>query len=99
LAKVNIRISPSLSGMMGVPRADWIVLQREITETATVREMLMSLATDNRDIGKLLKSQSCDIGEQVEIVLNNKLLLSPDLRETRLHDGDSIMLIPVYAGG
>jgi molybdopterin converting factor small subunit len=39
------------------------------------------------------------VGDQIAIVINQKLLDVPREMETRLKNGDVVTLLPVYAGG
>jgi len=39
------------------------------------------------------------ISDKVNVVLNDNLLQFPDVTETKVEDGDVVILVPVYSGG
>ena len=39
------------------------------------------------------------ISGKVDVVLNDNLMQFPDVTETKVKDGDVIILVPMYSGG
>ena len=77
-----------------------LILKKEIGEKATVGNLLAELALDNPEFRRTVFDP--DTGKssgQVMVFLNKSILQYSDITETKLNDGDSVMLLPVYLGG
>ena len=100
MIKVRLKITPSLASYFDTASSDWILLEKEVREGASVRDLLADLASEYRafresifdpDLGRIL--------QRVNIVLNDRLLQFPEMKATPLRDRDCIILLPVYTGG
>ncbi len=100
VGKVRLKFPASFASMLNAQGSDLVVLEKEIGEGTTIGDLLADLAFSytgfrkvifNPDIGK--------ISDQVNVILNDSLLQFPDVTEAKLNDGDSIIILPVYAGG
>ena len=47
----------------------------------------------------VLNPATGEISDKVNVVLNDNLLQFPDVTETKVKDGDIVILVPVYTGG
>ena len=77
-----------------------LILKKEIGEKATVGNLLAELALDNPEFRRTVFDP--DTGKssgQVMVFLNKSILQYSDIADTKLNDGDSVMLLPVYLGG
>ena len=100
MGKIQLKITPSLAGLFNVQGRDWFIIEKEIGEHGTVGQLLSDLARSYPNLGRMIfNSDSEDGSDQILIVLNDSLLQSQKVSEAELRDGDSIMLLPVYAGG
>ena len=100
MSKVQLRIPPWIASMLNEPDSEWLTIEKELEEGTTIGNLLVGLALSYTDFRKVVFNP--DIGrvsDQVMVFLNDSLLQGSDVTEARLNDGDSIMLLPVYAGG
>ena len=98
--KVQLKITPSLASIFDTHSSDWLVFDMEIGKGTTVRDLLADLAFRHPDFRKMVFNP--DIGkvsDQVMVFLNDNLLQEPGVTKTNLSDGDSIMFLPMFAGG
>ena len=100
MARVQLRITPSLSSIVKAQGSDWFVLDRELATGATIGDFLADLALRYSDFRQVVfNPDTGEVGDQVMVVLNDSLLQNPDITETSLNEGDCITLIPMYTGG
>ncbi len=100
VGKVRLKFPASFASMLNAQGSDLVILEKEIGEETTIGDLLAALAVSYADFRKVVFNP--DIGkvsDQVNVVLNNNLLQLPDVTEAKLSDGDSIIILPVYAGG
>ena len=100
MIKIRLKITPSLASYFDTASSDWILLEKEVREGGSVQELLGGLASEYKafresifdpDLGQIL--------QRVMIVFNDRLLQFPEMKETPLKEGDSVILLPVYTGG
>ncbi len=100
MSKVLLKLSPSIAGMLNTQGSDPFVLEREIEEGITISDLLTDLASSEPDFRKVVFNPDVGkVSEQIHVILNGNLLQFPDVPETKLNDGDNLVLIPVYYGG
>lgn len=100
MGKVQLKIPPSLAGVLNTQSSDWIILEKEIAECAAIGDVLADLALSYTDFRKVVfDPDTKKVSDQVMVVLDDRLLQFPDMTEAKLKDGDSIVLLPVYSGG
>ena len=100
MGKVQLKIPPWLASMLNAQSSDWLILEKEIEEGVTVASLLADIAASHTDFRKVVFNPDVGkVGDQVNVFLNDNLLQIPDITDTKLNDGDSIMLLPVYSGG
>ncbi len=100
MGKVRLEIPPFMASMMNGQCSDWLTIDKEIEEGAKIGDLLVDLAFSYTNFRKVVFDP--DIGEvsdQILIILNNSPLQDSNMTEVKLNDGDSIVILPVYAGG
>lgn len=98
--KIQLKIPPSLVSIIDKKAADWVTLEPEIGDGSTIGELLAKLAAEHREFRQAVYDPSAGrVNEEMMVVLNDSLLPPPDVTETKLREGDCIMLFPVYSGG
>ncbi len=100
MGKVQLKIPPWIASLLNKQSSDWFILEQEIGEGATIGGLLAALTFSNADFRKVVFNP--DIGkvsDQLMVLLNDNLLQDSDVEEVGLSDGDSVTLLPVYAGG
>ena len=100
MGKVRLKITPSLASIVNVISSDWVIIEKEIGEGATIGDLLTGLALDYSDFREVVfNPDTRQVGEEVMIVLNDTLQQLSQVAEVKLNDGDTIILLPVYSGG
>ena len=100
MGKVQLKIPPFFAYIMDSSASDWFVVEREIGEETTVCGLLTDLALSNPGFREVVfNPDKGTISDQINIVLNQKLLNFPREMDTKLSDGDVITLLPMYSGG
>ena len=100
MSTVLIKIPPFFASMFRAKGSDWLIIENEIEEGATIGKLLGDLAFSYTDFRKVLYNPDAgEVSDQVLVILNDSLLQGPDVAETRLGDGDSVTLLTVYSGG
>ncbi len=100
MCKVQLKIPPWVGIILDENSSNWVNLEREIGEGTTISSLLADLAFSYPDFRKMIFNPDVGkVSDQVNVILNDRLLQLPDLADTKLNDGDSIIILPVYAGG
>ncbi len=100
MGNVKLKIPPFFAVMIDPNASDWFVLEREIGKETTVRDLLTDLALSNPKFREAIFNPDTEtFGDQIDIVLNQNPLHFPFEMDTKLNDGDVVILLPVYAGG
>lgn len=100
MAKVQLKFPASFASILDAKGSDLVVLEKKIGEDATIGDLLADLASSYSDFRKaVFNPDTGKISNQINVVLNNNLLQFPEVTEAKLNDGDSIIILPVYAGG
>ena len=100
MEKVQLKIPPFFAYIMDPNASDWFVLEKEIGQETTIRDFLTDLSLNNSEFRDLVfNPDDGTVGDQIDIVINQKLLDVTREMDTKLNDGDVVILLPVYAGG
>ena len=100
VGKVLLKIPPWVGIMLNEQGSGWFTLEKEIEEGATIGDLLADIAFSYTDFRKaVFNPDAGKVSDQVNVILNDSLLQLPGVTETKLNDGDSIIILPVYAGG
>ena len=100
MGKVQLKIPPFFAYIMDPSASDWFVLEKEIGKETTIRDFLTDLASNNSEFRDVVfNPDEGTVCDQIDIVINQKLLDVPREMDTKLSDGDVVILLPVYAGG
>ncbi len=100
MARVRIRLPSHIARALDPRSTGWLELEQEIGAGTTVRDLLSGLVLSypgfrqwvfNPDVGA--------VNEQINVVLNDELLTFAEISETRLAEGDTVSLLPIYSGG
>ena len=100
MIKVRLKAIPSLSGLFNGSGSEWIVLEREMADGSSIADLLVDVGKSYSDFRKIaFDPETGRVNDQLEVVHNDEILLSPDVREIELKDADVIILVPTYDGG
>lgn len=100
MISITLKITPSLAGALNSGGSDWLVFERELSDTATIGDLFRDIASGNADFRDVIFNPDTGIiNDLVVVVLNNTLIQSQSIIKSELSDGDIVILLPVYMGG
>ena len=98
--KVKLKLSSSFAAMLNFKPVSLIGIEYDISNGATIGRVLKELAKNYPSLRNFLfNSDSTEINERIDVVLNSTLLKGNNIAETGVKNGDTIFLLPVYEGG
>ena len=100
MGMVHFEASPSLAGVLDREGTGWITIDEEVGQDSTLGDLLRRFAYRYPNFRKGIFDP--DIGElstAVMIVLNGNILEFEDMTPVKIKDGDTVILLPVFAGG
>lgn len=98
--KVQLKLPPWVAIMLNEQGSGWFIFEKEIGEGATIGDLLEDLALNYTNFRKVVFNPDVGkVSDQVNVVLNDRLLQLPDVTEVKFNDGDSIIILLVYTGG
>lgn len=100
MPRVNLEVIPWLTSLMGRRGEGRVVLVEDVPEDITVGQFLQQLrARWPEMVDYAVEPATQRLTTLVSIILNDRLLELLDGLETRLREGDTIILLPAYSGG
>ncbi len=99
--RVRVEVLSWVNRFVGGPGTGEVALTEEASRGATVRSVLRRVTDRYPELGEALwdPKSSREIGDNIEVMVNNAVLgVSHDL-DSELLDGDQIMLLGQYMGG
>lgn len=100
MSKVQLKFPPWMTGLVNVQTSGWFIIEKDVTEGTTVSNFLADIAFSHADFKKAVFDPSLrKFSDNIILVINDKPFHLPDTAETKLYDGDSIILLPVFSGG
>lgn len=86
--------------MLKAQSSDWSTLEIEVGTGTTIGALLAKLAKGNPDFSKtVFHPDTLRINSLINIFLNDSLLQSAEITATELKEGDTLLILPLYAGG
>ncbi|MBA7627150.1 hypothetical protein ES703_34612 [subsurface metagenome] len=100
MGKVRLKVPPWIASMLNTQGSDWSILEMDIGEVTTIETLLAEIAINNARFRKaVFDPDSRQVNRLMNIILNDRLLQFSEVTETELNDGDTLLLLPIYAGG
>jgi len=100
MPKISLKLPSWIAAKLGATSSGWLTLEKEVAEGITVSDFLMDMVLTYPGFRETVYDPDAGLAtEQVNFVLNDRLLNFRELSQIRLNDGDSILLIPLYSGG
>ena len=100
MGKVKFEIRPWLSTLLDPEEAGILVLEENISEGITLRDLLRKLADEYKAFGDVFFDPNTgQPSSSVAIVINNMLMQSIAELDAELKDSDTITLLPFLDGG
>ncbi len=100
MSSVHVEVLPWLSRDFAPEDYGQVVLEREVDDGATVRDLLEEITSQNLEFKEVLFDPKTGIlAGHVGLILNGRFLELVGGVETELKPGDTLQLMPGFTGG
>jgi molybdopterin converting factor small subunit len=100
MKQVQLEIMPWLSRYFDAAQGGRTRLKREVRDGATVRDLLVEIASQDRELQAVLfDAQTGRLTPHISVVLNGRFLELAGGLDTELHTGDNLRLMLAMSGG
>jgi molybdopterin converting factor small subunit len=100
MGKVILKVPPFFASALDPESSGWFIVETAVAEKITIRELLTVIAGNNPGFRQaIFDPDEGNVHDQINIVVNQNFLPFPHALETKLIDGDIIILLPVLSGG
>ena len=100
MGNVRLEIMPGLSRYFAAERVGRLVLEREVSDSATVRDLLEEVASQNREFKEaLFNARTGNLAVHISLFLNGRFLELSGGLEAKLKSGDTLRLMLAFSGG
>ncbi len=100
MAEVRLKLPSWIAAKLGAKSSGWLTLEKEVGEGTTISDFLMGMVMTYPGFRQAVYNPDTGlVNEQVNVVLNDRLLTFREMPQTKLTDGDTIVLLPLYYGG
>jgi molybdopterin converting factor small subunit len=97
---VHVKIGGWLKDYFNRPQEGQLIFDENLQPGTSLIKLVKILAGKNPKFAKLVFTQPASkIEGHLVFVLNGKVVSAPEVLKYQLSDGDTIMLLPVMAGG
>ena len=96
---VHLEILPWLSRYFSADPSTRAVLQTEVRDGSTIRDLLQEIASRNPAFGKTLFDENDQVAVHISLILNGRLYELAGGLEAELRHGDTVRLLPAFSGG
>ena len=95
-----MEIMPGLSRYFTAEHVGRLVLEREVSDSATVRDLLEEIASENRGFGEaLFNARTGNLARHISIILNGRFYELSGGLAARLMPGDTVRVMLAFTGG
>ena len=100
MGNVRVEIMPGLSRYFAAEQMGRLVLEREVRDSATVRDLLEEIASRNREFAEaLFNARTGNLASHISLILNGRFLELSGGLEVKLKPGDTLRLMLAFSGG
>ena len=100
MSRVCVEVMPWLSRYFGTEHHGHVVLEGEVADGTTVKDLLEEISSHNREFRDVLfDSDTGRQGRYMTIVLNGRFLELTGGLETKLKPDDTVLLLATLSGG
>ena len=98
--KVRLEIMPGLSRYFAAGASGLLVLEREVSDGATVRDLMEEITAHNREYkGSPFNARTGQLEGHLRVILTGRFLELSGGLETELKPGDMIRFMLGFSGG
>lgn len=100
MSSVHLEIMPWLNRYFHAERYGRVVMEKEVRDGATVRDLLEQITSQNQEFKRVLfDAKTGRLAGYIAVILNGRFLELAGGLETKLKDGDTIRVMPGFSGG
>jgi molybdopterin converting factor small subunit len=100
MSSVCLEVMPWLSHYLAAERSGRVILEREIDDGTTVKDLLEDIASQNQAFKEVLfDAKTGRLAGHISLILNGRFLELAGGLEAKLRPGDIIRLMPGFSGG
>ncbi len=99
MGKIRIEVVPWLTELFGQKGSKHLVLEEEIGQAATFRDMINTLLERYPSARESMFLDNGELQEHVSIIYNDEMLTSNEALRQGIKDGDTVVLLPSFVGG
>ncbi len=100
MCKVKLSLPSWVAKMIDAKASDGLTLEKEVGEGTTISDLLKRLVVTYPGFRQAVYDPDTGlVHEQINVILNSRLLTFREISQTKLTDGDTIVLLPMYYGG
>ena len=100
MGSVHLEVLPWLSRYIAGEHSGRAVLEVEVNDGATVRDLLEEIASQNQEFQDVLfDAKTGRLAGHIALILNGRLVELAGGLEATLSPGDTIQLMPGFSGG
>ena len=100
MARVRLEIVPWLTSNFGGQGLGRLMLEREVPEGQVLGRLLRDLAAEHQEFAKVTFDAALERPTRyVSLILNDRIVEWAEEWTTEVKDGDTLTLLPAYAGG
>jgi len=98
--KIKLKFSSIFAAMLNAKPASLIGIEYDIEDGATIGSVLKEVGSHYPSLlDYLFNPDGSEVNERIDVVLNSTLIKGKNIVGTLVHDGDTLILLPVYEGG
>jgi len=100
MPKVTLKLPSWIAAKLDMNSSGWLTLEKEVAESTTINDFLLGMVAAYPGFREAVYNPDTGLPiEQLNFVLNNRLLTYREMSEIKLSNGDTVILIPLYTGG
>ncbi|MBI4296946.1 MAG: MoaD/ThiS family protein [Chloroflexi bacterium] len=99
MAQVRLEVVGWLGSAFGERASGRLHMEEPVEVETSVGDFLQLLSQKYPDFQRAMFQEDGQLADLVNVVLNDRLVSLPGEQGSPLRDGDTVVLIPAYAGG
>jgi molybdopterin converting factor small subunit len=100
MPKITLKLPSWIATVIEANSSGWLTFEKQISEGTTINDVLQDFVTTYPDFRRAAYNPDAGLAtEQLNFILNDRLLTFQEMLLTRLNDYDTVVLIPLYSGG
>ena len=100
MPRVKLKLPSWIATIIEAKASGWLTVEKDVADGTTINDVLIDFITTYPGFREAVFNPDSGLPtEQLNFVLNSRLLTYQEVLHTKLSDGDTVVLIPIYFGG